>query len=251
MRQETAIVVWWAIGWGGCIDASMLSAMRRCSMRGARETLSVAADHGWFRRWYIHKRCVIYQVTDAGRAMCISMGMPVPTSGKGLQHRIVDGKFIPSKNWEHARQAAIATAKYIEERFWGAPITPDWVVPMFLIGKQDGQKTPDCMLVGSDQAIALEFERSEKRGRQAHHRNWMTLAHYIGAVSADEVQFQGVPIKEVVVAHTPEIAAELRRTLDRYCRDITKWRHKSLWWTWFDGTQIRATGALFKGDDED
>lgn len=249
MRQETALVVWWALGWGGYIDAAMLSAMRCCSMRGARQTLSVAADNGWFRCWYVHERCAIYEVTDAGRAMSVSMRMPVASIG-GLRHRIVDGRFVPSKNWAHARQAAISTAKYIYERFSEASITPDWVIPMFLIGQQTGQKSPDCILLGSDSAIAIEYERSQKRGRQARHRNWMTLAKCIGDVAGADMNFRGLPISEIVVAYSADSAPDLRETLERYCREVADWLHKPLWWTWFDGASIQSTGVLFEDVDE-
>jgi len=250
MTSDTAKMLWWAIGWGGYIDAKMLSSMRGSSMRGARDALSAAVERGWLRCWYVHERCAIYQVTDAGRAMCISMGMPVTNTRDGLRHKIVDGKFVPSRLWEHARQAAIFTAGFVGAFLSVEVIGPDMVVPMFLIGQQAGQKTPDCMLTDSKYAIAIEFERSQKRGRQARHRNWMTLAKFIGDVAADEVKFRGVPVKQIVVAYAAEIAVEIRETLDRYCGEVANWRHKSLWWTWFDGAVIQDTGAIFEDPDE-
>lgn len=244
MTSDTAKMLWWAIGWGGYIDAKMLSSMRGSSMRGARDALSAAVERGWLRRWYVHERCAIYQVTDAGRAMCISMEMPVPNTRDGLRHRIVEGKFVPSRLWEHARRAAIFTAGFVSAFLGVEAIGPDMVVPMFLIGQQAGQKTPDCILTDSNSAIAIEYENSQKRGRQARHRNWMTLAKFIGDVAAHEVKFRGVPVKRIVVAYSAEIEVEIRKTLKRYCREIANWRHRALWWTWFDGTSIQDTGVL-------
>lgn len=235
MRYPTALMLWWAVGWGGFIDCKMLSVMRGCSSRGARDVLAAAARRGWLRCHYVNKRCAIYQVTQAGRIMAAcQLNLPFLTKIGDFKPRRVDGHFAPPEGWLHAREAATTLAKLCRLVLPEYPIEPHWVFPMCQLRHAAHQKTADAILVGANFLYAFEYERSRKTGREtSKHSNWATLERSIKEVSQGAAVFGSGHITDVIVAPAGRVAEALERHLEKYSRAVAKDLHEVIKWGWF------------------
>ena len=242
MRRETALLIWWAVGWGGWIDGKMLSSMRRCSPRGARDVLAAAASRGWLQGHYVNSRCVMYRATEIARiAAAAELQAPSIAKLQGFRAKIADGQFVPPGGWPHAREAAIATAKLAEIYRPYFPIEPYWVIPMCLLPQVTLEKTPDAMLIGQDYCTAFEYERSRKTGRAiSKHSTWVTLERYIGDVSEGRARFYENQVTDIIIQPHNRCAGELKRHLDKHCGAMATERDQIIKWGWlYDGSLER------------
>lgn len=246
MRHETALMVWWAVGWGGWIDSQMLYTMRRCSPRGARDVLAAAASRGWLRCHYSNARRAVYQVTEVARiAAAAELELPSLAKLEGFRAQTADGQFVLPGGWPHARAAAIGTAELAELYLPHWAIGPDWVFPMCLLPQVPLEKTPDAILEGMDFCMAYEYERSRKPGRdKRRHATWATLERYIGDISAGTAYFRGNQISEIVIEAHERCAAELRRHLDKHCGAMATKRNQVIEWGWYCKGTVERSMAL-------
>lgn len=235
MKCDTALMIWWAVGWGGWIDGKMLSTMRHCSPRGARDVLAAAASRGWLRCQYPHPRRAIYQVTEVARiAAAAELGMPQLAKLAGFRAKTADGRFVLPGGWPHAREAAIGAAKLAKLYLPRNPIHPDWVIPMCLLPQNTLEKTPDAILIGMDFCAAYEYERSRKSGSEkGRHTTWATLERYLGDVSEGLALFEDVKVTEVVIEPHERCAAELQRHLTKHCGKMATKRDLVVRWNWY------------------
>lgn len=237
MQYETALMLWWAVGWGGWIDCRMLATMRGCSLRGARDVLASATRRGWLRCHYVNSRCALYRVTVAGRMMAsIKLEMPFLARLQPFNARKVDGEFAPPTGWLHAREASIATIRLAKIILPDYDIEPHWVFPMCQLRVAKGQKTPDAILVGIDFCYAHEYERSRKPGREKkNHATWETLERYIFDVSAGAVRFGDNLVTNVIITPNERHADELDRHLRKNCGDKATELYEIMEWGWYVG----------------
>lgn len=239
-------MVWWAIGWGGWIDGKMLSTMRRCSPRGARDVLAAAASRGWLECRYANCRCAVYRVSEVGRiAAAAELQLPSLAKLEGFRAKTADGEFVLPGGWPHAREAAISTAKLAQLYLPHLPIGPDWVFPMCLLPQVALEKTPDAMLEGLDFCMAFEYERSRKSGRaKLGHATWATLERYIAEISAGTAFFRGNQITEIVIEAHDRCAVELKRHLHKHCGVMATEREQTIKWNWFCKGNLVSCEAL-------
>lgn len=246
MKRETALMIWWAVGWGGWIDSQMLYTMRHCCPRGARDVLAAAASRGWLASRFVNSRCAVYRVTEVGRiAAAADLRIPQLAKLTGFRAKIANGQFVLPNGWPHAREAAIATTKIAKLYLPDYPIEPHWVIPMCLLPQNTLEKTPDAMLIGMDFCMAFEFERSRKSGHQKRkHSTWDTLERYIGEVSAGEARFYDNEVTEVVIEAHERCAAELKRHLDKHCGAMATERDQVIRWGWLYNGKLEWREAL-------
>lgn len=240
MNRATALMIWWALGWGGWIDCRMLAAMRRCSPRGARDVLAAAARRGWLRCHYVNSRCAMYQVAEAGRIMAsVQLQMPFLRKLKGFRACTKNGRFAPPTDWRHAREASIATAELAKIYLPEYEIEPHWVIPMCQLRKIPHEKTPDAMLIGLNFCAAHEYERSRKSGREKkNHATWETLERYLVSVSAGAIRFGDETVTEVVITPNDRHAKELDRHIRKHCGAMAKKFDQVVKWGWYVGGVI-------------
>lgn len=246
MRRETALLIWWAVGWGGWIDSQMLHTMRRCAPRGARDVLAAATKRGWLRCHYPNPRRAVYQATEVARiAAAAELELPSLAKQEGFRAKTADGQFVLPGGWPHAREAAISTAKLAKLYLPYLPIGPEWVFPMCLLPQVPLEKTPDAILQGMDFCMAFEYERSRKSGRgKPNHATWATLERYIGEISAGTAYFRGNQLTEIVIEAHTRCAAELRRHLDKHCGAIATERDQVIEWGWYRKGRVERCMAL-------
>lgn len=235
LKRETALMIWWAIGWGGWVDSQMLHTMRRCSARGARDVLAAAASRGWLECRYVNSRRAVYRVSEVARiAAAAELGIPQLARLVGFRAKIADGQFVQPNGWPHAREAAIATSKIAKLYLPEYPIEPHWVFPMGLLPQDTLDKTPDAMLIGMDFCAAFEYERSRKSGRQKRkHSTWETLERYIREVSAGTARFYENEVTEIVIAPHDRCAKELERHLHAHCSVMATEHDQVIRWGWY------------------
>jgi len=252
MMRETALMIWWAVGWGGWIDGRMLSTMRRCSPRGARDVLAAAVKRGWLTCHYVNSRCALYRVTEAGRMMASGeLQMPFLKQLDRFRASTANGEFVPPVGWPHAREAAIATTEIAKVLLPEYDIEPHWVFPMCQLRRMKGQKTPDAMLVGANFCVAHEYERSRKPGREKErHSTWETLERYMWDVSMGAVCFGDEKVTEVVITPHKLCANELDRHIRRHCGAKATKFGEVLKWGWHTNGVIESREVLPEPPEE-